>query len=124
MRTAFLLTVGLGLLFPAALTAGGWDQLKPGMSRDEASTVVGSALITSVARGFEVAVYDERAELVYLEGRLVAWTAPVSQSAPPAPMNTWQFNQVRTRPASASMVPPALSRQPGRRGQILPAYRL
>lgn len=124
MRSALFRHLGLGLIFPAALLANGWDQLKPGMSRDEASTVVGTALITSVGRGFEVAVYDERAELVYLEGRLVAWTSPASRPVPPAPLHTWQFNQVRTRPLPAPAVPPALARPPVQRGAILPSYRL
>ena len=124
MRTSLFRTCGLGLLFPAVLAANGWEQLKPGMSREEVHTVVGTALITSAGRGFEVAVYDERGELVYLEGRLVAWTAPVSRPAPPAPLNTWQFNQIRTRPLPASSVPPALARPPVSRGAILPSYRL
>jgi hypothetical protein len=124
MPHAFIRIAALGLLLPAALVAGGWEQLKPGMSRDEASMAVGFALITSVGRGFEVAVYDERAELVYLDGRLVAWTAPASRPVPPAPLSTWQFNQVRTQPLPAPKVPPALARPPVQRGAILPAYRL
>lgn len=122
MRNALLRLAGLGLLFPAALSASGWEQLKPGMSRDEATTVLGSAaLITSVGRGFEVGVYDHRGELVYLEGKLVTWTAPLTSPAPSAPANTWQFNQVRTR---AFPVVPAPVRLPAQRGSILPSYRL
>ncbi len=122
MRSRLLRLAGLGLLFPAAMMAGGWEQLRPGMSRDEATTVLGStALITSVGRGFEVAVYDQRGELVYLEGKLVTWTVPLSSPAPRAPENTWQFNQVRIRPVPAV---PAPVRLPAQRGSILPSYRL
>ncbi len=122
MRNILFRFAGLGLLFPAAMSASGWEQLKPGMSRDEATTVLGStALITSVGRGFEVAVYDQRGELVYLEGKLITWTAPLSSPAAPAPENTWQFNQVRTRPFPSV---PAPVRLPAQRGSILPSYRL
>lgn len=121
MRNAILRTSGLALLFPAALAASGWEQLKPGMNRDEATNLLGAALITSAGRGFEVAVYDQRAELVYFEGKLVTWTAPLSSPAALPPVNTWQFNQVWTRP----MAPvPAPLRLPVQRGSILPSYRL
>lgn len=106
--------------------AGGWADLKPGMTREEISIALGSELMASKGRGFEVAVYDRRAEVVFLNGQVVAWTAPKALVAPPSPTNAFQFDQVtRVRVTPTSLVRPVDSRAvPPRRNLILPAYRL
>jgi hypothetical protein len=113
----------LGLLLPGMLCAQEWSQLKPGMSRDEASAVIGRALISSSGRGFEVSIYDHRAELVFHDGKLVTWTAPASSAAAVAPANTWRFEQVMI--VRAPVVPIRKPAPPSaRRSIILPASRL
>lgn len=122
MRTAFRRLIMLGLLMPAGLCAQEWEKLKPGMSRDEAAGFIGRALISSAGRGFEVAIYDHRAELVFLDGMLVTWTAPAASSAAPAPANTWRFEQEKFVPAPVAPIrKPAAS--PVKRVIVLPAYR-
>ncbi len=116
----------VALLFPvAADAAGDWSQLKPGMSRAETSAALGTELMGSRGRGFEVAIYDGRAEVLFLNGQVVAWTAPAVSAGLPPPAATWQFDQVprvRPRPSSAN----AVRQAPGsavRQRAILPAYR-
>jgi hypothetical protein len=116
----------VAVLFPvAAAAAGDWSQLKAGMTRDETTAVLGSELMASRGRGFDLAIYDGRAEVLYLNGQVVAWTAPAASEAPPPPLSAWQFDQtprVRSRLPSASaagQMPDARVRQRA----ILPAYR-
>jgi hypothetical protein len=117
----------VAVLFPlAADAAGDWSQLKPGMTRVEANAALGAELMGSRGRGFEVAIYDGRAEVLFLNGQVVAWTAPATSVAPPPPATaTWQFDQVpraRPRPAAANGGLPAPSPYVRQRA-ILPAYR-
>ena len=117
----------LAVLFPlAAPAAGDWSQLKPGMTREEANAALGAELMGSRGRGFEVAIYDGRAEVLFLNGQVVAWTAPATSAAPPPPAApTWQFDQVpraRPRPSSANGALPATNPYLRQRA-ILPAYR-
>ena len=53
-------------------SADRWSQLKAGMSRREAAALLGSELMATRARGFEIAIYDDRAEIVFLRGQ-VSW---------------------------------------------------
>ncbi len=123
MRSALRRLTVLGLLLPGMLCAQEWGNLQPGMTRDEASAIIGRALISTSGRGFEVAIYDHRAELVFLEGKLVTWTAPASASAAAAPADTWRFEQIKIlREPVAPIRKPAAP--PVKRGTILPAYRL
>jgi len=93
------------------------------MSTDEASAVIGRALISTSGRGFEVAIYDHRAELVFIEGKLVTWTAPAASSAAAAPANTWHFEQVKIKRAPVAPVQKRAA-PPVRTNIVLPAYRL
>jgi len=116
----------LAVLFPvAAEAAGDWSQLKPGMTRVEANATLGAELMGSRGRGFEVAIYDGRAEVLFLNGQVVAWTAPAASAAPPPPAGTWQFEQVprvRARSSTANTAPQAPNPYVRQRA-ILPAYR-
>jgi hypothetical protein len=111
------------LLFASTAAAGDkWTELKTGMTRSEAMAVLGAELVASSGRGFEVAIYDGQAEVVYLRGQVVAWTAPASSKAEASPKNAWQFEQVaraRTNGAATRRVEPRRGN-----GAILPAYRL
>ena len=122
-RTTVLRACVMSLLFATATSAADkWAALKAGMTRSEAMSVLGTELVASSGRGFEVAIYDGQAEVVYLRGQVVAWTAPASSKAVPSPANTWQFDQVsraRTNASGARRV----ETRPGN-GAILPAYRL
>ena len=116
----------VAVLFPvAADAAGDWSQLKAGMTREETAAVLGTELMASRGRGFDVAIYDGRAEVLYLNGQVVAWTAPVASDAPLPPASAWQFDQTpRVRPR----VQPARGATGAtgvgvRQRAILPAYR-
>jgi hypothetical protein len=98
-----------------------WSSLKPGMTRAEAASMMGPELISSRGRGFEVATYDSRAEMVFLFGSLVAWTAPAGSLRGPAQENVWKFDQQwRPRPRATPVVEPRV--EPVRRSLFLPAY--
>lgn len=106
-----------------ASAADKWTHLRAGMTRTEAVAVLGGELAASRARDFEVAIYDNRAEVVYLRGQVVAWTAPSSSEAAPSPANTWEFAQT---PRARNNVPSSRRPSEGRpgNGRILPAYRM
>jgi hypothetical protein len=125
MRFSWLLrALVLVVTLPGAVSASdGWSQLKAGMTRGEAVELLGAEVVASRARGFEVAIYDEKAEVVFLDGQVVAWTAPVSSNASPAPTNTWQFAQTPRARANAATTSRVGGARPGN-GRILPAYRL
>ena len=110
------------LLSTAASAADKWAALKTGMSRSEATTVLGAELTASRGRGFEVAIYDGKAEVVYLHGQVVAWTAPATSTAAASPADAWQFDQVARPRSKASAARPTEVRRGN--GAILPAYRL
>jgi hypothetical protein len=116
----------VAMLFPvAADAAGDWSQLKPGMTREETTAVLGAELMASRGRGFDVAIYDGRAEVLYLNGQVVAWTAPAASEAPTPPASAWQFDQSprarpRLQPAGGAN---AVSGAGVRQRAILPAYR-
>ncbi len=75
-RTLWLFAL-IALVSPAfALGRGGWSSVKLGMSRNEAAAALGTPLIRSVSRGFELWIYDGRAEVLFFRGPVIAWTAP------------------------------------------------
>lgn len=121
--TAGLLLAGLSL--GGLQAADGWSQLKAGMTRGETTAVLGTELVASRGRGFEVAIYDGRAEVVYLNGQLVSWTAPVTSDAPVAPLDSWQFDQVSRARGAAQAASRAAetSAAPNRQRAVLPSYR-
>jgi hypothetical protein len=127
MKRLFRLRCSLvALLFPlAADAAGDWTQLKAGMTREETAAVLGNELMASRGRGFDVAIYDGRAEVLYLNGQVVAWTAPASLAAPLPPPGAWRFDQVmRVRPRLPSAGAGLQAPGPNvRQRAILPAYR-
>ena len=93
---ARLILLAIVTLMGARVTAAtdGWAQLRVGMSRAQTSAVLGHALMTSSGRGFDIAIYDGRAEVILFAGRVVEWTAPASAAAAaPAPKGTWQFGR-------------------------------
>ena len=92
-RISTLLLLGLAIALPrAGAENDGWAQLRVGMSRAQTSAVLGQALMTSSGRGFDIAIYDGRAEVIFFGGRVVEWTAPASAGVP-APKGTWQFGR-------------------------------
>lgn len=125
LPTTFLRMAAFALLVPASVGAtDGWAQLKPGMTRGQTAEVLGRELVASKGRGFEVAIYEGRAEVVFLNGQVVAWTAPASIDAPKSPVDAWQFDQIRR-----SRIPAQSARRPSetrvdRGAATLPAYRL
>jgi hypothetical protein len=127
MRSTRILSLAvLSTLLPVAGWATtGWSELKAGMTRAETTAVLGTEMVGSRGRGFEVAIYEGRAEVVFLNGQLVAWTPPANTAAPAAPVSAWQFDQMsRVRAGSANAVRPTPAQTATRPGAILPAYRL
>lgn len=97
--TSFLRLLVVCLALPlAGRAADGWERMKPGMTHAEVTAVLGEPLISSVARGFVIATYDRQAEVVILQGKVVAWTAPAG-SAGTTSAEAWQFEQ-RARAAA------------------------
>jgi len=60
----------------SAQAATHWDQLKVGMSADEALQYVGEPLLRAKARGLERWIYDGAGEVVFYGGPVQAWTVP------------------------------------------------
>lgn len=123
-RTTSLRAIVVSLLVSStAFAADKWENLKTGMTRTEAAAVLGTELVASSGRGFEIAIYENQAEVVYLRGQVVAWTAPTASKAAQSPANAWQFDQVsRVRSTASAAARPAEKRPTN--GPILPAYRL
>jgi hypothetical protein len=87
--------------------ADGWSQLKVGMTRNQTVAAVGPSLFSNSGRGFAVEIYDNRAEVVYVGGRVASWTAPAGSAGTKSesPAMTWrldQFSQSRRTPSSRS----------------------
>jgi hypothetical protein len=103
-----------------------WSKLKPGMTPAETAKALGTSLFSSRGRGFEIGIYEGKAEVVFLRDQLVAWTSPVGQpAAPTPPMTAFQFNQQwRPLPAARVFNAPSAPVYERRRGSFLPAYRL
>ena len=63
-----------------------WAQLKTDMTPKEARALLGNPLIRNANRGYEVWIYDSKAEVVFHQGPVMAWTIPtpnpVSEARP------------------------------------------
>lgn len=77
---AFLVALFVCVL-PAAQAVGGWDKLQPGMSKEATVGLLGAPLFFTKGRGYELWVYDQKGDVLFARGRVVAWTAP---SLPPS----------------------------------------
>lgn len=116
----------LSLSFCLAMTAScpaaeRWDELKPGLTQEEATKLLGAPLVASRGRGFDVANYDQRGEVVFLGGRLVAWSTPTKKPPRPSPVGTWGFVQQPVRLPKSSLASRPSS--PEQRAAVLPSYR-
>lgn len=52
-----------------------WGRVEAGLSRAEIRGILGEPLMRSAGRGFEVWIYDQQREVVWMRGVVVAWTA-------------------------------------------------
>ena len=76
-RPTFALIAFLTLLSPAtAIDLRGWSKLKVGMSPLQTVSALSVPVLRSAGRGFELWVYDNRSEVVFYGGAVVAWTVP------------------------------------------------
>jgi hypothetical protein len=92
-RNPLLLPAFLFLLLPGlARAADGWAQLKLGMTAEQAEAALGAPLFRNEGRGFELWIYDGRAEVV-MYGGVIAWTAPATSTAARSSPQTWEFFQ-------------------------------
>jgi hypothetical protein len=125
LRAAVILFIGSSVSF----AADGWSQLRVGMTRGEASAVLGQALLTTQARGFTIEIYDQGAEVLLIRGRVAGWTAPATVlGGASTRVDAWQFSSV---PASSGKGVSAKSNneisprtEKVRRNAALPSYRL
>jgi hypothetical protein len=94
MARKYLLLLALLSLLPPGTARGadGWAQLKLGMTAEQAMAVVGAPLFRCEGRGFELWIYDSRAEVV-MYGGVIAWTAPAGSTASHGPAEVWEFYQ-------------------------------
>jgi hypothetical protein len=98
MRCSIMLLSGLGLLASLrASPSGKWAHLRAGMSPAETVALLGRPLIRSASKGFELWIYDSKAEVVFHSGPVMAWTVPTPNPASEArpieadlPMGEWQ----------------------------------
>ncbi|MBL9199531.1 MAG: hypothetical protein JNL39_03450 [Opitutaceae bacterium] len=127
-RIGFALALFILPVFGSAAEA--WAKLKPGMTATETTGALGQYLFSTRGRGFEIGIYEGKAEVVFLRGQLVAWTSPASQpNVQSPPMAAFQFNQQwRPLPDARVFEAPAAAQRaessPGRRGYFLPLRRL
>ena len=61
----------------SARGADGWAQLKTGMTQLETWTALGPPLMRTSGRGYVLWFYDCRAEVLFLNGPVIAWTVPL-----------------------------------------------
>lgn len=72
------------------LAVEGWEQLKFGMSTEEAGEALGDPLLKNRGSGFELWIYDNGAEAVFYGGPLVAWTTPSTGKSTGQAVDIWQ----------------------------------
>lgn len=116
------------LLFTSTLLgAESWAQLKLGMTGDEATEVLGEPLFKTVGHGFELWIYDNKAEALFYGGPLVGWTTPEKRKSVVRSVDVWQ------RKAAGSDAPvfilprvyrPAQRRDNNAESYQTPLYRL
>lgn len=111
---------------PLAWAEANWSQMKAGMTRTQTVAMLGRELVASRGRGFEVAIYDGAAEVVFLNDQVVAWTAPATATdAPVSPRDAMKFEQVsKARRSVPAAQPTEVRTVYPRPAAILPAYRL
>ena len=99
------------------------------MTAEQAMLQLGEPLLRSAGQGFEVWIYDHRAEVVFY-GLVVGWTAPGSAASVGKSVDIWQTRrgQYSTEPVFLPRPAPA-SRELSRHGNAadgtfnLPSYR-
>jgi len=58
-----------------------WAKIKADMTPDEALELLGQPLFKNINRGYEVWIYDSKAEVVFHQGPVMAWTIPTPNPA-------------------------------------------
>lgn len=86
--------------------AEGWERLKLGMTSDEALAAIGTPLMRSAGKGFEIWIYDQQAEVVFYGGPLVAWTSPATAQGRGKSVDVWQRTSKESN-APTYVLPPA-----------------
>jgi hypothetical protein len=86
-------TIGLVIALMPGATRGddAWSQLRLGMTPDETTARIGSPILRSSGRGFEVWTYDNGAEAL-LFGSLIGWTASGPGAVAERSMDVWSAN--------------------------------
>lgn len=69
--------------------ADSWNQLKIGMTSEQAALKLGDPLIRFTGMGFELWIYDHQAEALFY-GPLIGWTSPVTGRAAGRSVDIWQ----------------------------------
>jgi hypothetical protein len=78
------------VFLPGFIRGGeGWAQLKIGMAETEAVAALGEPLMRLNGKGFEVWIYDNRAEALFY-GCLIGWTSPSTGQTMGQSVDIWQ----------------------------------
>ncbi len=77
-------------LVPGFISAAeSWNQLKIGMTSEQAALKLGDPLIRYTGMGFELWIYDHQAEALFY-GPLIGWTSPVTGRVAGRSVDIWQ----------------------------------
>lgn len=76
------------ILSSAPAAPAPWDQLKVGMSAEDAITLLGMPVLRIKGRGFETWTYDQGAELL-VYGLVVGWTIPAATNGATRGHDVW-----------------------------------
>jgi len=100
-----------------------WAQLKIGMTAEETVAALGEPLIRSVGRGFELWIYDHRAEVIFY-GPVIGWTAPGTGPQPGEVNDVWMGDHTGVpTPTFLSQLPrPVIKKSPFGQNKSAIAY--
>jgi hypothetical protein len=71
---AIVILLGLST---SAVMAADWTRIKAGVTQEQTTEALGTPLIRTYGRGFEVWIYDSQGEVVFGGGPALGWTPPV-----------------------------------------------
>lgn len=100
-----------------AVSHKAWAKVKTEMTKDEIVELLGQPLIRNSNRGYEVWIYDSKAEVVFQGGPVIAWTVPtpnplsearpVAMDLPLNPAKALPYYTPKLRPKTAPGERPA-----------------
>jgi hypothetical protein len=120
------MTARLFILFTLLLGSGHcraaepWAKLRLGMTAAQAARALGEPLLRTVGQGFELWIYDQRAEVLFY-GPLVGWTSPGSDLRPGPAVDVWSVSAGPGKDETFFLPRPTI-RVHARRQEAAPTY--